>query len=568
MQTDHEAGQVSIFGPDLWYGKMCREHSPAESGRARTSASSWKRSSELSAVPFMSLDLTPGHGNLLGESYWELISPYAGGAWTLNTGVSPKDAKESSLSQILQADPPLKYYLSPKACLGILRRAFERGKELPKKLERALKIQAGLMRPDGQPTGLEAYHINQRDEGIDLHGVSGALLATTNMQMQTFVTQPDEAVEGFDGYNGDLTGDVAATLGVNCGMSTGRNGVMAFASNQRDEVRDLHDVAGALQASPGMKQQTFVASGVVTKGNGDCFLSEERHTALTAGGGQAGQGYPCVLTAAFSAGQGSKAGGIGYQEECSPTLKAAESGTNMVPSVLCLNDQGGSVMNCSENVSGTLRAQEHGHQPLVYENHGIDSRYTGPHKVAPTMSARYGTGGNNVPLVEQEADAICIAGNIVDRQPQNGGNGLGCQDELSYTLTATDRHCIYARQRVDVFKDGEVVSTQSARQHKDATDLVMDVAGLDCRNAAENGDLCGTLQKGTSGSSLNSIHPIRNGLLIRRLTPLECERLQGFPDGWTDIPNASDSARYKALGNSVAIPCVEFIMSRIAATLL
>ena len=568
MQTYKEAEQLSMFGQDLWHGRTCPAPSARERLRARTSGSFWRRSSALNAIPFQSLDLTPGAGNLLGEFYWELISPWRGGASTLNTGVSPKDAKESSLSQILQADPPLKYYLSPKACLGILRRAFERGKELPKKLERALKIQAGLMRPDGQPTGLEAYHINQRDEGIDLHGVSGALLATTNMQMQTFVTQPDEAVEGFDGYNGDLTGDVAATLGVNCGMSTGRNGVMAFAANQRDEVRDLHDVAGALQASPGMKQQTFVASGVVTKGNGDCFLSEERHTALTAGGGQAGQGYPCVLTAAFSAGQGSKAGGIGYQEECSPTLKAAESGTNMVPSVLCLNDQGGSVMNCSENVSGTLRAQEHGHQPLVYENHGIDSRYTGPHKVAPTMSARYGTGGNNVPLVEQEADAICIAGNIVDRQPQNGGNGLGCQDELSYTLTATDRHCIYARQRVDVFKDGEVVSTQSARQHKDATDLVVDVAGLDCRNAAENGDLCGTLQKGTSGSSLNSIHPIRNGLLIRRLTPLECERLQGFPDGWTDIPNASDSARYKALGNSVAIPCVEFIMSRIAAALL
>ena len=551
MQTYKEVEQLSMFGQDLWHGRTCPAPSARERPRARTSGSFWRRSSALNAIPFQSLDLTPGAGNLLGEFYWELISPWRGGASTLNTGVSPKDAKESSLSQILQADPPLKYYLSPKACLGILRRAFERGKELPKKLERALKIQAGLMRPDGQPTGLEAYHINQRDEGIDLHGVSGALMATTNMQMQTFVTQPDEAVEGFDGYNGDLTGDVAATLGVNCGMSTGRNGVMAVAANQRDEVRDLHDLAGALGAQPGMKQQTFVASGVVTKGNGDCFLSEERHTALTAGGGQAGQGYPCVLTAAFSAGQGSKAGGIGYQEECSPTLKAAESGTNMVPSVLCLNDQGGSVMNCSENISGTLRAQEHGHQPLVYENHGIDSRYTGPHKVAPTMSARYGTGGNNVPLVEQEADAICIAGNIVDRQPQNGGNGLGCQDELAYTLTATDRHCIYARQRVDEFKDGKVVSTQSARQHKDATDLVVDVAGLDCRNAAENGDLCGTLQKGTSGSSLNSIHPIRNGLLIRRLTPLECERLQGFPDGWTDIPNASDSARYKALGNSV-----------------
>ena len=55
--------------------------------------------------------------------------------------------------------------------------------------------------------------------------------------------------------------------------------------------------------------------------------------------------------------------------------------------------------------------------------------------------------------------------------------------------------------------------------------------------------------------------------LLRRLTPLECERLQGFPDGWTDIPNASDSARYKALGNSVAIPCVEYILRGIALVL-
>ena len=200
-------------------------------------------------------------------------------------------------------------------------------------------------------------------------------------------------------------------------------------------------------------------------------------------------------------------------------------------------------MECSENVTGTLRAQEHGHQPLilrptgpkVYENHGIDGRYTGPHDVAPTMSARYGTGGNNIPLVQQE-EVICIAGNAIDRQPQNGGNGFGWQQNISYTLTTSDRHGVYARQRVDEFKDGEVFSTQSARQYKDATDLI-------CQQAESY------------------------AYLIRRLTPLECERLQGFPDGWTDIPGASDSARYKALGNSVAIPCVEFIMSRIAAAM-
>ena len=92
-----------------------------------------------------------------------------------------------------------------------------------------------------------------------------------------------------------------------------------------------------------------------------------------------------------------------------------------------------------------------------------------------------------------------------------------------------DRHAVYARQRVDEFKNDNIASTQSARQAKDATDLVVESD----RQYAQ---------------------------LIRRLTPLECERLQGFPDGWTNIPAASDSARYRALGNSVAIPCVEFIM--------
>ena len=159
---------------------------------------------------------------------------------------------------------------------------------------------------------------------------------------------------GFDGYNGDLTGEKAATLGVNCGMSTGRNGVLtAFAANQRDEVRDLHDVAAALTAQPGMKQQTFVA-GITAKGNGDCFLSEERHTALSGGGGMPGQGYPAIFTAAFSAGAGASAGSIGYGEEVSPTLKGTASG-NCMPSILCLNDQGGSAIACSENVAGTDR---------------------------------------------------------------------------------------------------------------------------------------------------------------------------------------------------------------------
>ena len=421
----------------------------AERGGAPPKRRPGKPDSELVSIPYFHLDLLSSPVDLFGQRHWELRSPWREGKRPLNTGAAPRRPIRVSLSGILEAYPSLKYYLSKTACLGILRRAFERGKKLPKMLARALKIQAGLMRPDGQ---------------------------LTNMQMQTFVTQPNGAGEGFDGYNG----------------------VMAFAANQRDEVRDLRDVAGALGAQPGMKQQTFVAG--------------------------------------FSAGAGASAGSIGYNESVAPTLKGSPSG-NCMPSIICLNDQGGSVMECSENVSGTLRAQEHGHQPLVYENHGIDSRYTGPHKVVPTMSARYGTGGNNIPLVEQNAGAICIAGNIVDRQPENGGNGLGCQEDLAYTLTATDRHAV--------------------------VELYQKTVGALCRGDEKGiGNQYVSQDKCIINASCSETHH-----LIRRLTPLECERLQGFPDGWTDIPGASDSARYKALGNSVAIPCVEFIMSRIAAAM-
>lgn len=102
------------------------------------------------------------------------------------------------------------------------------------------------------------------------------------------------------------------------------------------------------------------------------------------------------------------------------------------------------------------------------------------------------------------------------------------------------------------------------------------VSGLDCRNGKENGDLCGTLQsKPNGGFSLNCIHPVRVNHTVRRLTPLECERLQGYPDGWTDIGEwvdskgklhkQADSPRYKALGNSIAIPPWKWLLKRLCA---
>jgi DNA (cytosine-5)-methyltransferase 1 len=130
------------------------------------------------------------------------------------------------------------------------------------------------------------------------------------------------------------------------------------------------------------------------------------------------------------------------------------------------------------------------------------------------------------------------------------------------------------------------------------------VAAVDCRNGTENPDINGTLQaKPNGGMSLNLQNTVRTHQSVRRLTPLECERLQGFPDSWTDIPpqtevtaedlafwrvvwdewddmngkkrhsdkqiikwlksEAADSARYKALGNSIALPPWRFVLSRI-----
>lgn len=308
--------------------------------------------------------------------------------------------------------------------------------------------------------------------------------------------------------------------------------IFAFHINQREETINLNGISGALMATTNLQMQTFVAGGMRK------FESAEK------------------------------------KEEC-----------------LCLNDQGGERMDVSVDITATLRAGMSGHPPLVmgiqqgsagteeipdpalteeaetggnnqqilFENHGIDARYTGPHEVAPTMSARYGTGGNNVPLVSDMPESYCIAGNIIDREVQNGGNGLGCQPDISYTLTSADRHAVFSRQRSDEFLQNRVTATQSARQHKDATDLVCEPY----QNTV--GTIGYTDHKGINNQYVSEDKCIvENRKLIRRLTPLECERLQGFPDHWTDIPGASDSARYKALGNSVAIPCVDFVLRGIA----
>ena len=139
------------------------------------------------------------------------------------------------------------------------------------------------------------------------------------------------------------------------------------------------------------------------------------------------------------------------------------------------------------------------------------------------------TGSETEFLKQEPSRTYALAGNTIGREPQNGGNGTGYDDSgVSYTLTKTDVHAV----------------------------AFCDVVGALRSNMHNNSD-----------PMMEAKMHVTQGMQVRRLTPVECERLQGFPKNYTNIPKASNSARYKALGNSWAVPVVHWIGWRIWAEL-
>ena len=187
---------------------------------------------------------------------------------------------------------------------------------------------------------------------------------------------------------------------------------------------------------------------------------------------------PLVIeqAAGFKAGQ-SKAGGIGWQDETAATLSAQASGTE--PTV-CIKKQ------------------------YIFENHSQDTRFKGPLKVCPMLPAQLGTGGNNTPFVVEGAPVYCLQGNGIDRALTAGCNGKGWKEDTSYTLNTIDRPAVvFAQQAYDKFENFKKASTLKA---------------------------CGGSYGG--GSENLVCETIKTRYIVRRLTPTECARLQGFPDKW------------------------------------
>ena len=398
---------------------------------------------------------------------------------------------------------------------------------------------------------------------------------------------------GIDGYNAQLTGHVAATLGTNCGMSTGRNGVI-----------EMPDGVGAAVPAISMR----IRCGCEGGGKGPLLQIEKSGTLAT--------GNDQYLFAPKDA-------------------------------VEILNDQGGDSLSVEKGgVSPTLRSQTHGNLPITAyaiqgsmigrtdgngpQGDGINENVSFTLNTIDRHAVCMATGQSNAEIMEEKsptlvagheqpivthpqiAGTLCASGAGLSR-PAGQGNELdfcvvsagfkhkagsqsgsiGFQEETAPTLLAGQQSAVMKAYVIGAYHSGGMLSDNPKSGFYEAdTSRTLDLNGgnpccnqggvavvegadgaetaaVDCRNLRETDEVSGTLlaKAASGGYSLNYQNPVRTGLCVRRLTPTEAERLQGYPDGWTeagaDGRAISDTKRYQMLGNSVAVPCVAYIMQGI-----
>lgn len=479
--TEEKEYQLTFADLGYAFGKMSQEHSVRQAETISMPSSKNSQKSQTQMPLFLDLR-TGGGGGQKPDVSWQMGGALLGEYTMDSFGESSRQLTDecsipalhseesvSRLSQILEDNVPEKYYLSKKACEGILRRAEKRGKTLPKLLEIALKMQAGLI-PSRFGGGREIDSLGKR-------AGKGALIQT----------------------------EKSGTLGVS--------------QDQTLITAELHpgsyqNVTGPLMASGYDKLGTQEAQN-------DMFVVDTY----------------CM--------------DVGW----------LDTQTDKVP---------------------TLLSRQYKDPPIIAENHVFDgSRRHNCEEfgdVSETVQAHYGTGGNNQPIVvHKEQEPICIE--------MTSTKNTIIEDGISPTLTArmgTGGNQVNAvLEKTGINWDGSDVSPtltvhNAAGQQRmpDKENFNAVITAVDCQNSTESADVNGTLQA-RAGGNLNSNNVCRIGLVVRRLTPGECEVLQGFPKGWTDIGEwtdtkgkkhkPSDAARYKALGNSICLPYWKVLARRISA---
>lgn len=449
---------------------------------------------------------------------------------------------------------------------------------------------------------------------------------------------------GIDGYNAQLTGHVAATLGTNCGMSTGRNGVIEMADGMgaavpaismrircgcegggkgpllqieksgtlatgndqylfapKNAVEILNDQGGDSLSvekggvSPTLRSQTHgnlpitayaIQGSLIGRADGNgpqgdginenvsfTLNTIDRHAVCMATGQEE---QPPTVAAGFDLQQITSKTNRSTLKPVQPTLCGAGS-PHVVTAPLCMAT-GQSNAEIMEEKSPTLVA---GHeQPIV----------THP-QIAGTLCAS-GAGLSRPAGQGNELDFCVVSAGFKHKAGSQSGS-IGFQEETAPTLLAGQQSAVMKAYVIGAYHSGGMLSDnpQSGSYEAD-TSRTLDLNGgnpccnqggmavvegadgpeaaaVDCRNLRETDEVSGTLlaKAASGGYSLNYQNPVRTGLCVRRLTPTEAERLQGYPDGWTetgaDGRAISDTKRYQMLGNSVAVPCVAYIMQGI-----
>jgi len=208
---------------------------------------------------------------------------------------------------------------------------------------------------------------------------------------------------------------------------------------------------------------------------------------------------------------------------------------------------------------------------VLYENHPNDSQVTGPHDVAPSCVSRYGTGGGNLPLVQE---AIAFEPGIATRE---GSEGRFVK-ELSPTLRkemGDNQVAVAFPIDTQNMTEGHASGGKGHGNNGDPSFTLTKghshAVAVDVYNQAIDGNTAATLTSACGGTNTSGPKAMQS-MAVRRLSPRECERLQGFPDDHTLIPwrnkpadQCPDGPRYKALGNSMAVPCMAWIGKRIDA---
>ena len=247
----------------------------------------------------------------------------------------------------------------------------------------------------------------------------------------------------------------------------------------------------------------------------------------------------------------------------------------------------------SQRGSGIIAQTVNGDIAHTLKAEGFDGSEDGTGRGTPIIAMAHGQGGAEIKTDDSAPTLTCnheapiatygIPGNWIGRAPENGGNATEPMHDVSPCLTVADRHGVaYAFKAGQGAKAGGIGYAEEQSPTLTSASSGTNLVPTICIQHASIGrhDAAGSQGKGyqedvafTQDSS-SSADVVQYGMQVRRLTPIECERLQGFPDnhtliGWRgkSAADCPDGPRYKAIGNSMAVPVMRWIGGRIAAAI-